>query len=143
MRITPAYAGKSRPQLLRFDSVQDHPRLCGEKLNRTALTYWRDGSPPPMRGKARPRRAPDALHGITPAYAGKSCRCCRCSSCVWDHPRLCGEKAASVSPSSTSVGSPPPMRGKGEYTEEATKQSGITPAYAGKSRKTGRFSVPA
>ena len=24
------------------------------------------------------------------------------------------------------------MRGKGEYTEEATKQSGITPAYAGK-----------
>ena len=85
-----------------------------------------------MRGKACIRLYSGEMLGITPAYAGKSCRCCRCSSCVWDHPRLCGEKAASVSPSSTSVGSPPPMRGKGEYTEEATKQSGITPAYAGK-----------
>ena len=30
-RITPAYAGKSRRQLPRSCTVQDHPRLCGEK----------------------------------------------------------------------------------------------------------------
>ena len=49
--ITPAYAGKSMYAMIALDRVQDHPRLCGEKLviiddlNRTA------GSPPPMRGK--------------------------------------------------------------------------------------------
>ena len=30
-RITPAYAGKSFENVLRFRKSQDHPRLCGEK----------------------------------------------------------------------------------------------------------------
>ncbi len=33
-RITPAYAGKSNPQRSTSFSVQDHPRLCGEKTIR-------------------------------------------------------------------------------------------------------------
>ena len=31
-RITPAYAGKSICYDSTLDRVQDHPRLCGEKL---------------------------------------------------------------------------------------------------------------
>ena len=30
-RITPAYAGKSRPRVNFSVTVEDHPRLCGEK----------------------------------------------------------------------------------------------------------------
>ena len=31
LRITPAYAGKSKEFLKRMDEYWDHPRLCGEK----------------------------------------------------------------------------------------------------------------
>ena len=70
--ITPAYAGKS-PVLHPQDvSVQDHPRLRGEKYplggNGDDLT----GSPPLTRGKASRSRTGRQAVRITPAYAGKS-----------------------------------------------------------------------
>ena len=71
-RITPAYAGKRRISSTDTLPVQDHPRLCGEKHDCTALPACLYGSPPPMRGKAkyvRSRNVPSR-----------------------DHPRLCGEK---------------------------------------------------
>ena len=37
-RITPAYAGKSFRRLSDLFSVQDHPRLCGEKKVQTAFS---------------------------------------------------------------------------------------------------------
>ena len=50
-----------------------------------------------------------------------------------DHPRLCGEKLFSVLFSSTSIGSPPPMRGKAWVESPLHDADRITPAYAGKS----------
>ena len=70
--ITPAYAGKS---LLNVDGafcLEDHPRVCGEKLYFFALAWLPAGSPPRMRGKAAIFRAVCVPMGITPAYAGKS-----------------------------------------------------------------------
>ena len=32
-RITPAYAGKSQAGSLSHKRIEDHPRLCGEKIN--------------------------------------------------------------------------------------------------------------
>ena len=49
--ITPAYAGKSPPVLLRYVWIRDHPRLCGEKGDNITITVTDGGSPPPMRGK--------------------------------------------------------------------------------------------
>ena len=49
---------------------------------------------------------------ITPAYAGKRTAILFASPKRQDHPRLCGEKAASVLPVIATTGSPPPMRGK-------------------------------
>ena len=72
-RITPAYAGKSRPPQNAIVTKRDHPRLCGEKL----LSIWQNvkhsGSPPPMRGKVHDTADKAKELGITPAYAGKSC----------------------------------------------------------------------
>ena len=36
--ITPAYAGKSRFDVIPYLTLQDHPRLCGEKLEGITLT---------------------------------------------------------------------------------------------------------
>ena len=51
-RITPAYAGKSVQRSKYFNSIRDHPRLCGEK--RAAVQPY------------------NRVSRITPAYAGKS-----------------------------------------------------------------------
>ena len=66
-----------------------------------------------MRGKAR--------------ISGTACEACR------DHPRLCGEKFSARIFKYLSMGSPPPMRGKGKKETRSFKTAGITPAYAGKS----------
>ena len=69
--ITPAYAGKS-PFRCSVSAVdEDHPRVCGEKLNSLALKCSLRGSPPRMRGKVACRNWLIVAPGITPAYAGK------------------------------------------------------------------------
>ena len=70
--ITPAYAGKSAAYEQRCRTLEDHPRLCGEK---TSVLVMRAESP-----------------RITPAYAGKSGKCNTGCPEIQDHPRLCGEK---------------------------------------------------
>ena len=71
-RITPAYAGKSQFRALFASQVQDHPRVCGEKLLICANGGRNPGSPPRMRGKAAHLCEWWPQSGITPAYAGKS-----------------------------------------------------------------------
>ena len=90
--ITPACAGKSFRLLLRECDVWDHPRLCGEKTHLLCETCSLNGSPPPVRGKAKFGDDEAMRIRITPACAGKS----ECEALVdvrtGDHPRLCGEK---------------------------------------------------
>ena len=71
--------------------------------------------------------------GITPAYAGKRITCTLTLSLPQDHPRLCGEKRLMPDVLLLLMGSPPPMRGKGDICIAADTGIGITPAYAGKS----------
>ena len=73
-RITPAYAGKRTARFIRKTPFWDHPRLCGEKYEKSPPVDSMKGSPPPMRGKVyKPLKI--KIHcRITPAYAGKSHR---------------------------------------------------------------------
>ena len=50
-----------------------------------------------------------------------------------DHPRICGEKGDLIPIYLDEVGSPPHMRGKVFKNFHHDSDSGITPAYAGKS----------
>ena len=72
---------------------RDHPRVCGEK--RWGLLYPARlrGSPPRVRGKVFRYGVSAGRLGITPAYAGKSRTSVLLHAAVWDHPRVCGEKA--------------------------------------------------
>ena len=154
-RITPAYAGKSVLGDPRCHSSRDHPRLCGEKFSIRSTKSNCPGSPPPMRGKVKYHGKGLYLHRITPAYAGKSYstlgfqpfvritpayagkrlrrQAPRCQS--EDHPRLCGEKRMYTLLDLLPWGSPPPMRGKDHAGKHVALDIGITPAYAGKSKR--------
>ena len=55
LRITPAYAGKSKKLNFMIVQKKDHPRLCGEKKLLGVLLSYFQGSPPPMRGKGQDR----------------------------------------------------------------------------------------
>ena len=72
------------------------------------------------------------LDGITPAGAGKTPFVSGCCNPYRDHPRRCGENFPADSPVKPCTGSPPQVRGKPGYTDEAKKPLGITPAGAGK-----------
>ena len=132
-RITPAYAGKSFKSRLAFSGISDHPRLCGEKPERITGNLCGLGSPPPMRGKAKPANTAQSWEGITPAYAGKRLETASLIVRNQDHPRLCGEKFVQNRTINTEQGSPPPMRGKALLETDVYTVEGITPAYAGKS----------
>ena len=96
-----------------------------------------------MRGKAEESHQAFLPCGITPAYAGKSC--VLCAVVVWqqDHPRLCGEKLSAFLVAVHTQGSPPPMRGKAVQCGAFASCSGITPAYAGKSKNCGHVEMVA
>ena len=131
--ITPAYAGKSVQRSKYFNSIRDHPRLCGEKFLTVDKTPLVSGSPPPMRGKEEHSKHRKKGDRITPAYAGKRVILLFPLYHLQDHPRLCGEKASRNDFPNIIKGSPPPMRGKGMWELSLAQVYRITPAYAGKS----------
>ena len=134
--ITPAYAGKSIPGFRLIFANGDHPRVCGEKASEGVTRNGIRGSPPRMRGKVTMNLYPHDIEGITPAYAGKSRRHRERRPCARDHPRVCGEKAPGSLKIVCRLGSPPRMRGKACFFGNFFPGDGITPAYAGKSRRS-------
>ena len=86
-----------------------------------------------MRGKDSENRFAENPQGITPAYAGKRNGFEMKTSKHRDHPRICGEKGDLIPIYLDEVGSPPHMRGKVFKNFHHDSDSGITPAYAGKS----------
>ena len=86
-----------------------------------------------MRGKGKVKGSGIDFVRITPAYAGKRMGGLKMAQDFEDHPRLCGEKLIRKRLTIISLGSPPPMRGKGIVEYISKFHNGITPAYAGKS----------
>ena len=135
MRITPACAGKtsSAKGIVRVE--KDHPRVCGENLNKMLHDLGIQGSPPRVRGKSLFALVKTVEGRITPACAGKilTTPAIRCP--IVDHPRVCGENMGGASKKEASPGSPPRVRGKwdGDYMDK--RSFGITPACAGKIRR--------
>ena len=134
--ITPAYAGKRGPRSAWGSACRDHPRVCGEKpvTTRFASSFW--GSPPRMRGKVQLQPWQPTALGITPACAGKSAAQSLDRLCAGDHPRVCGEKVSWGNRHQEGLGSPPRMRGKVISSLQCDFLSGITPACAGKRKRS-------
>ena len=132
-RITPAWAGKREQRSVCTDVHEDHPRVGGEKAPVLSCGFIDLGSPPRGRGKAYCGQVNDPLSGITPAWAGKRYDLLLRHYLCGDHPRVGGEKRATRSTIPATLGSPPRGRGKVLVILGAVKDTGITPAWAGKS----------
>ena len=114
--ITPACAGKSPSTRQSSAHGRDHPRVCGEKFLLPVGQLEKIGSPPRVRGKALQQ--------------------CPCHNVFQDHPRVCGEKLMFGVPLAAIYGSPPRVRGKACAVSLFPFPEGITPACAGKSRRS-------
>ena len=79
---------------------------------------------------------------VSPAYAGKSPAAAYACPGTQDHPRVCGEKAEQIKKSSADTGSPPHVRGKDICVFVGVDCRGITPACAGKRRKSQPRTLP-
>ncbi len=129
--ITPAHAGNTRSCSMLLYLFRDHPRTCGEHVNRQFLPVRLLGSPPHMRGTRRIYNYRDAGAGITPAHAGNTHTIAVWGAVSRDHPRTCGEHMTDEQLAEYSAGSPPHMRGTPALPRTLPKQSRITPAHAG------------
>ena len=150
-RITPAYAGNTLTDYAILDVLWDHPRLRGEY---NFFQLWRlssGGSPPPTRGIHQIFLTVRTVAGITPAYAGNTHIYKRAffsiritpayagntgamtggGALIGDHPRLRGEYNSAPWKTPVDGGSPPPTRGILREITKSTKDTRITPAYAG------------
>ena len=107
--------------------------MCGEKISRGIFANVCQGSPPRVRGKDPDNFFDEELERITPACAGKRPRHSASCSLIRDHPRVCGEKAASFPIDFDGSGSPPRVRGKVVSALAFSFIIRITPACAGKS----------
>ena len=85
-----------------------------------------------MRGEEPLLNRPLRGHRITPAHAGRSRVIKNSEGLRQDHPRACGEKASWAFLIAAWVGSPPRMRGKGDFVHQKNSFRRITPAHAGK-----------
>ena len=132
-RITPACAGKRQRYNGSVVFSEDHPRVCGEKETRTWWGSEMSGSPPRVRGKVLTQSDTYWQMRITPACAGKRVIANPCSPANEDHPRVCGEKTGQQWLGDVASGSPPRVRGKEYNPNPAKRNTGITPACAGKS----------
>ena len=132
--IIPAYAGNTRRGSdVRFPDG-DHPRVCGEHSCALVSMGSGAGSSPRMRGTHEVMADRRATSRIIPAYAGNTCDFDWFSGVFEDHPRVCGEHAASKIGDAAASGSSPRMRGTHIYIQLFQCSIGIIPAYAGNTR---------
>ena len=133
-RITPACAGNRMEINISGRKHQDHPRVCGEQVDKLRQEGALEGSPPRVRGTAHMGSTAQAQDRITPACAGNRCREALKDGKGEDHPRVCGEQDSPAWRKDGGQGSPPRVRGTVTIGAGGTGGSGITPACAGNSR---------
>ena len=135
-RITPARAGKTMIQLMKSRSSRDHPRSCGKDLRPLPQTSSSSGSPPLVRERPPYVCSRECGNRITPARAGKTAGRRLASGEGRDHPRSCGKDSFFSSSMYRSWGSPPLVRERPYSKIASIKEVGITPARAGKTRRS-------
>ena len=129
--IIPAYAGNTRLAAWSAGCRGDHPRVCGEHVRNSIVSWCSSGSSPRMRGTRLATRPKARSDGIIPAYAGNTSSSNRATVGTGDHPRVCGEHKGYSGKTSADTGSSPRMRGTHYDGDMVHAVAGIIPAYAG------------
>ena len=112
--IIPACAGNTSSRNGPANANRDHPRMCGEHMDRLS--------------------ADEKAWGSSPACAGNTPRCGALRSGRWDHPRMCGEHLSFLLTRILQKGSSPHVRGTLPRDIAEFECGGIIPACAGNTR---------
>ena len=94
--IIPACAGSTGRNGVNPIRLRDHPRMCGEHMERAGESPFDVGSSPHVRGARVICCIRFAITGIIPACAGSTYRNSHPSRQYRDHPRMCGEHCGSA-----------------------------------------------
>ena len=129
--IIPACAGSTTPPAQDRHATRDHPRMCGEHIQRVLRRIAEQGSSPHVRGAHRRQPQLRQRAGIIPACAGSTCWSRSTSRTVRDHPRMCGEHFDAGDLEVHVGGSSPHVRGAPRVEGLEPEKSGIIPACAG------------
>ena len=129
--IIPACAGNTGRHSGCNCASRDHPRVCGEHAGRSYAFLSLRGSSPRVRGTPSSMSPQGPNQGIIPACAGNTSTATRSRSCVWDHPRVCGEHQFPAHLSCSFRGSSPRVRGTPYSKANDAQKRGIIPACAG------------
>ena len=129
-RITPS-AGTTFNQSVTLGSKWDHPRMCGDHMDKLPYEKMVMGSPPHVRGPQTMATIFKKYDGITPACAGTTLHNILTQRYCRDHPRMCGDHLTSKQPTTLCRGSPPHVRGPRNTPALIMSAIGITPACAG------------
>ena len=131
-RLIPAYAGKTLCGCGVCCAAPAHPCLRGENFAPMTMASQAGGSSLLTRGKPEVSVSGAGLHGLIPAYAGKTPPMWRRRSRSGAHPCLRGENYVSRVKVRSTRGSSLLTRGKPGTTAGDTFQTRLIPAYAGK-----------
>ena len=134
--IIPADAGSTMSILMPLTPVQDHPRGCGEHVDRIVGQREFEGSSPRMRGAPDGAQLERWQDGIIPADAGSTPVAGRLDIEAGDHPCGCGEHTLLPFALATSGGSSPRMREALRERTDRVPIDGIIPADAGRTTPT-------
>ena len=108
--------------------------MCGKNSRYISTNSTFIGSPPRVREKPISSSFKPSNLGITPACAGKTSALLEAYLAFRDHPRVCGKNVIVSVTAWNDIGSPPRVREKLQYFRNATAETRITPACAGKTR---------
>ena len=134
--IIPAYAGSTKKQQPKADTIRDHPRLRGEHSPARPLAFSQAGSSPLTRGAQGHVCLAWRIGRIIPAYAGSTSPGGPSARPSGDHPRLRGEHVSTGYAVEVPSGSSPLTRGARSVIVNLACQLGIIPAYAGSTLDT-------
>ncbi|SER95533.1 hypothetical protein SAMN05443377_1223 [Propionibacterium cyclohexanicum] len=137
--LTPAFAGKTAARCRTRRRAAAHPRIRGEDASGLPHPGPEQGSPPHSRGRLAVLPECREEPGLTPAFAGKTHRGSPPTTCRRAHPRIRGEDRYRSVMAEWLVGSPPHSRGRPRCGHSPTRRAGLTPAFAGKTGRQGRY----
>ena len=130
--LIPAWAGKTASAHATTLLTQAHPRVGGENLKLASTPLPDPGSSPRGRGKLEVRLLGRRGLGLIPAWAGKTL-CFQPSALLGGaHPRVGGENRGLEAVCPILEGSSPRGRGKLGLGIKLTNDTGLIPAWAGK-----------
>ena len=137
--LIPARAGKTGCARARRRRSRAHPRAGGENQHRLARPGHPHGSSPRGRGKPSWSKPPTLTARLIPARAGKTPPTpsphCRPRA----HPRAGGENPGQLGAGIVGAGSSPRGRGKPDWRRRRLVGSGLIPARAGKTNRSGVY----